>query len=326
MADEAADEITHTARHSTEFQLGDGRTLEVRVSGPAAGVPLIFHHGTPGSLPNHALERAAHKRGLRLISFPRPGYARSSRKIGRAVVDVVDDTAAVLELLAADQCLLLGWSGGGPHALACAARLPQAVAVLTAAGLAPSGSKGLAFTDGMDRDNLNEWQAVFEGEAALRSFVKPVAPLLMGEEQNVTATTTADEGQGVMHADDSTPAADLEALGGEFGDDLTAANRDGLQFGIDGWIDDELALSKPWGFDLDKIDVPTSVWHGAADVNVPVTHGRWLAEHLVDVKLHLVDNEGHLSLLKNFVNEMLDELMTGLPPHDMRFPSRHGGL
>ncbi len=105
--------------------LPDTRTLDFRVSGPEGGTPLVFHHGTPGSVvPNRAIERAAHARGLRLVTFSRPGYGASSRNKGRRVVDVVSDTAAVLETIGATESYVAGWSGGGPHTLACAARLP----------------------------------------------------------------------------------------------------------------------------------------------------------------------------------------------------------
>jgi hypothetical protein len=112
-------------------RLPDGRHLDIRVSGPGGGRPLIFHHGTPGSaVPIRAWERAAHERGLRLVTMSRPGDGGSDRQPGRSVVDVVADTAAVLEAIGSERCLVVGWSGGGPHALACAARLDAAAAVL----------------------------------------------------------------------------------------------------------------------------------------------------------------------------------------------------
>jgi len=122
-------------------QLPDGRRLDLRVSGPAGGFPLVFHHGTPGAAtPYRALERAAHARGLRLVTTSRPGYGDSSPQPGRSVVDVAADTAAVLAAIGADRCLIAGWSGGGPHALACGARLGATAAVLVIAGIAPYGA------------------------------------------------------------------------------------------------------------------------------------------------------------------------------------------
>jgi pimeloyl-ACP methyl ester carboxylesterase len=126
------------------LELPDGRRLRVRVSGPPDGLPLIFHHGTPGALtPFRAIERAAHERGLRFVTSSRPGYGDSSRQEGRGVVDVVADTRAVLAAIGAERCVVSGWSGGGPHALACAARLEQAAAVRLIGSVAPYEADGL---------------------------------------------------------------------------------------------------------------------------------------------------------------------------------------
>jgi pimeloyl-ACP methyl ester carboxylesterase len=270
--------------------------LEVRVSGPSAGMPVVFHHGTPGTLPPRVLAAAVHARGMRLVTFARAGYAGSTRRPGRAVVDVVDDTAAVLRSIGADRSLVMGWSGGGPHALACAAGLPGVIRALTVAGLAPADAAGLDFVDGMSRDNREEWDAVFAGEAKLRTLVESVAPLL---------TATPDQGG---DPDDSLPASDWAAIVGDFAEDLTAANRDGLRFGIDGWIDDELAFAKPWGFELGQIEIPVSVWHGTEDMNVPVAHGRWLASNLPHASLHLERGAGHMSIVANAIDRIVADL------------------
>jgi pimeloyl-ACP methyl ester carboxylesterase len=259
-------------------------------------MPVVFHHGTPGTLPAQVFVRAAHERGLRVVSFSRAGYAGSTRHAGRSVVSVVDDTEAVLRSLGVDRCFVVGWSGGGPHALACAARLSGVVGALTIAGLAPADAAGLDFVQGMSQDNRDEWAAVFQGETTLRALVDSVAPLL---------TSTQDA---AIEPDDSLPAADWRAMTGEFADDLTAANRDGLRLGIDGWVDDELAFAKPWGFDLDEIEIPISVWHGTADLNVPADHGRWLAANLPTASLHLEAEEGHMSIVANSVGRMFDDL------------------
>jgi pimeloyl-ACP methyl ester carboxylesterase len=276
--------------------LSDGRTLELRVSGPEDGLPLVFHHGVPGTLPSRGFERAVHKRGLRLVAFSRPGYGGSTRLPGRAVVDVVADTAAVLRSIGTDRFLVAGWSGGGPHALACAARLPGAIRALVIAGIGPTDGEGLDFPAGMNQDNVDEWNAVFRGEAHLRAYIEQVGPELMVVQPGDVVT------------DIGLPAADAAVMTGEFGDDLAKANRDGLRFGFDGWVDDELAFARPWGFDLAGIDVPVSFWHGRDDMNVPFTHGRWVAAHVPNASLHLEDGEGHMSIMTRPVDRMLDEL------------------
>ena len=268
------------------------------MTGPAEGLPLVFHHGTPGTLPVCGFERAVHDRGLRLVSVSRPGYGGSTRAPGRKVVDVAGDTAAVLGSIGADRFLLVGWSGGGPHALACAARLPGALAVAVLAGLAPLDGVGLDFTSGMNRENLEEWNAAFSGETELRAYIEPVVPSLIGA-SNVVSTTDAE---------DELPVADVAALTGDFAEDLAAATRDALRHGIDGWVDDELAFARPWGFDFAEIAIPVSLWHGGDDVNVPPAHGLWVASNVPNASFHSEEHEGHLSIMAGSFDPMLDEL------------------
>src|ERR1019366_5793384 len=143
----------------TIIDLPDGRSLDLDVSGPEGGIPLVFHHGTPGSVRQpRAIQRAAHDRGLRLATFSRAGYGASTRQPGRRIVDVAADVDAVLAHLEAPRCIVAGWSGGGPHALATGARLREQVAgVLCIAGVAPYDSQGLIFLDGMGQQNIDEF-------------------------------------------------------------------------------------------------------------------------------------------------------------------------
>ncbi len=107
-----------------QLRLADGRSLDLYESGPRDGAVLLFHHGTPGSrVPFRAIERAAHRQGLRVVTTSRPGYGDSTRHPRRSVLDVVADTRAALDAVGADRCYVAGWSGVGPHALACGARL-----------------------------------------------------------------------------------------------------------------------------------------------------------------------------------------------------------
>jgi pimeloyl-ACP methyl ester carboxylesterase len=282
------------------IQLPDGRRLDVRVTGPADGLPLVFHHGTPGAAtPIHALERAAHARGLRLVTTSRPGYGTSTRQPGRSVVDVAADTDAVLAALGADRCLTMGWSGGGPHALACGARLGAAAAVVVVAGVAPSEAAGLDWMAGMGEDNVVEFSAAVQGEDQLRPHLTELGELL----RDVRAADI------VASLESLLPDVDRAALTGEFGEDTAAAFREALRTGVDGWLDDDLAFVKPWGFSLEEISVPTMIWQGSADLMVPFAHGRWLASRLPAASVHLEDGEGHLSVGLGQLDAMLDELV-----------------
>jgi len=281
--------------------LPDGRTIDVYVSGPENGLPLVFHSGTPGAaIPLRGLERAAHARGLRLVATSRPGYGGSTRQSGRTVVDVVGDTAAVLESLDAERCVVAGWSGGGPHALACAARLEAAIATLVIAGVAPYDVPDLDFLAGMGQDNVEEFGAALRGEADVRAFLEVIRPDLL----NITAEQVA-----AGFGDDLLPDVDRAVLTDEFAEDLAASFREAVRVSVDGWVDDDIAFTKPWGFDLAEITIPTALWQGSEDRMVPFSHGEWFAKHLPQATVHLEQGEGHLSIGLGAIDRMLEELV-----------------
>ncbi|MBI1377741.1 MAG: alpha/beta fold hydrolase [Frankiales bacterium] len=287
----------------TTLPLADGRTLDVRRTGDPSAPALVYHHGTPGSSRiSGVLERAALARGLQVVSWSRPGYADSARRPGRTVADVVDDAVEVLDGLGVGTAVTLGWSGGGPHTLACGALRPdrfRAVGVI--AGVAPFAESwgSLAWIEGMGQDNHDEFGAAERGEAALRAHLEPQQPVL--------ARITAD--QVVESMASLLPDVDRAHCTDEFGDDLAAIMRDAVSVGVDGWIDDDLAFVRPWGFDLAAVEVPVSLWQGSADLMVPFAHGGWLAERLPDVRAHLLEGDGHLSVLVGRMDEILDDLL-----------------
>jgi pimeloyl-ACP methyl ester carboxylesterase len=282
------------------LEVSGGRQLSYRVSGPADGVPLIFHHGTPGArTPIRALERAAHARGLRLVTASRPGYGGSGRLAGRCVADVVEDVEALVEALGATRCLVAGWSGGGPHSLASAARVPAVAAALVIAGVAPFDAPGLDFTAGMGEENLTEFAAAVEGETRLR-------PYLEVQRDYLREATAADILIGLSTL---LPDVDRAVMTDEFGEDMAGSFHEALVSGVDGWLDDDLAFVQPWGFDLDEISIPVMLWQGTADLMVPFSHGEWLAASVPGVAAHLEDGEGHLSIGVGAIERMLDELV-----------------
>ena len=283
------------------IELDDGRRLDLRVSGPIGGVPLLFHHGTPGAAtPLRAFERAVHDRGLRFATFSRPGYGSSSRLRGRRVVDVVQDTAAVLTAIEADRCLVAGWSGGGPHALACGARLGAAAGTLVISGVAPYGLAELDWMAGMGDDNVAEFGAALLGEPTVR-------PMLEELREQLKDTDTA----GIIASLDSLlPDVDKAVLTDEFGEDMAASFAEGLRHGVDGWVDDDLAFTEPWGFNLDEIPGPVMIWQGSLDLMVPFAHGKALASRIAGASVHLEEGEGHLSIGLGALDSMLDELVS----------------
>jgi pimeloyl-ACP methyl ester carboxylesterase len=294
-----------TNSSSEPVVLPDGRRLDVRVTGPAAGVPLVFHHGTPGAaVPFRAMERAAHERDLRFVTSSRPGYGGSTRQPGRSVVDVVADTAAVLASIGAERCLVAGWSGGGPHALACAARLEAAAAALVIAGVAPYEADDLEWTAGMGQENVTEFGTALQGEDQLRRLLsewrdhlkEPTVEMIISSLRTVL------------------PDVDRAVLTDEFGEDMVANFQEALRTGVDGWVDDDLAFTRSWGFELEEISVPTAIWQGSADLMVPFAHGKWFAAHLPGATVHLEQGEGHHSVGIGALDPMLDELVGAAKP------------
>ncbi len=287
----------------TEFSLdvGGGRSLDVRVAGPEDGIVLVSHHGTPSTgRPFRPYVEAAAERGLRLVTYSRPGYAGSTRQPGRSVADCAGDTARIADHLAADRFYSIGQSGGGPHTLACAALLPdRVISCATTAGVGPWGADGLDFLAGMAQENVEELSAAVEGGEALQRNLESQAENL----RQATAADLAEALGGLVSP------VDVAALTGEFAEHATAMLHDSISTGVGGWFDDDIAFVHPWGFDLADIRVPVTVWQGAQDRMVPFAHGRWLVAHVAGAKARLFDDEGHLSLVVGSFPLILDDLM-----------------
>jgi pimeloyl-ACP methyl ester carboxylesterase len=263
----------------------DGRQLAVKVTGDPAGHPVIMLHGTPGSrvgpFPRGSV---LYELGARLVSFDRPGYGGSDRLASRAVADVVPDVAAIADALGLDQFAVLGRSGGGPHALACAALLPGRV---TRAGvlvsLAPWTAEGLDWFAGMADSNVREYQAAATGPALLTAQLTQTADQIKADPtSHVNALGT------------ELPEADRRVVADAGLRALLAQNfAEALRDSAAGWIDDSLAFCAPWGFDLADIKVPVLLWHGEEDVFSPVTHARWLADRIPDAILSIQPDAAH---------------------------------
>jgi pimeloyl-ACP methyl ester carboxylesterase len=286
----------------TNLELPDGRTLEYVVDGPAEGLPMVLHHGTPSAaVLFEPMVSAAARHGLRTVMHSRPGYAGSSAQPGRSVAAVAGDVTAVLDELGADRFVTVGWSGGGPHALACAALLPERCeAAASIAGVAPYDGEGLDWFAGMGAENIEEFGAAAAGEPQLVAYLAAAAPGLAGVQP---AELVAELG-------DLVSEVDRKALTGDFAEYLAASCRASLATGIAGWRDDDLAFLADWGYRLAGIRTPVSVWQGAEDRMVPFDHGRWLAAHLPAATVHLEPAEGHLSLLFNRFDAVVAELTT----------------
>jgi pimeloyl-ACP methyl ester carboxylesterase len=272
----------------------------VRVAGPADGPVVVFHHGAPGSgLPFAPMAEAIARRGLRLVTYSRPGYGASTPQPGRRVVDAARDVARLLDSLGAETFRTIGWSGGGPHALACAAALAgRCLATATIAGVAPYPAEGLDWMAGMGPENVEEFGLARQGAEALRPFLQSFHAGLI----SVTGGEVADSLGGLISD------VDRVHLTGDFAEWLAAHFREGLAHGIVGWLDDDLAFLRDWGFDLRDCR-SVAIWQGDEDRMVPEAHGRWLADHIPNARRRLQPGQGHLSLAVGAFEQILDDLL-----------------
>lgn len=274
----------------------DGRQLRIREVGHPDGIPILAHHGTPSSshlsLP---LVKDAEACGIRLIKYDRPGYGTSTPQAERTVASAAGDVTAIAKELKLSRLSVWGISGGGPYALACAALLPGLVVAAAAlASPAPYHADGLDWFAGMGEGNVAEFRAALQGRKAVAEFVEAVAPGMLG-------ATPAD----VIQAFGSllTPV-DAAVVTEDFANDVVSNFHEGIGAQRDGWIDDDLALAKAWGFELDRIQVPVLLMHGAQDKMLPFSHGKWLANKIPGVDVHFLPEDGHLTLAAHRIPEV----------------------
>jgi pimeloyl-ACP methyl ester carboxylesterase len=246
-------------------------------------------HGTPGSrVGPFPKARVLYELGVRLISFDRPGYGGSERLISRLVADVVPDVEAIADDLGLDEFAVIGRSGGGPHALACAALLPERV---TRAGvlvsLAPWAAEGLDWFDGMADSNVLAYTtAASNPEILTARLVTTAAQIKADPSSHVTSLGPE------MQESDRRVLADIGIR------KMLAENyAEALSDSPDGWIDDVLAFCAPWGFDLSAIRVPVRLWHGEKDVFSPVAHAQWLAEQIPGALVEIRPDAAHFDAL-----------------------------
>ena len=259
------------------LETADGRALQFYDVTPDATdhVPIIWHHGSPNvGEPPAPLFEAAAERGLRWIGYDRPGYGGSSAQPGRSVGQAAWDAQAVADQLGLDRYVALGHSGGGAHALACAALTPgRVIAAVSISGLAPMGARGLDWFAGLNAGGEAELRAATQGPDALRAHLATAEfdPTMFTEE-------------------------DWAALGGDwawFNEVVGKAEASGSE----PFIDDDVASVGDWGFDPSDIRVPTLLVHGTMDHVVPVTHASWLAEHIDGAELLEVQGAGHIAVM-----------------------------
>jgi pimeloyl-ACP methyl ester carboxylesterase len=267
----------------------DGRTLGVCEWGDPAGQTVFQLHGTPGSrLSRHPDENVYRGAGARLITYDRPGYGLSARHAGRDVASAAADVAAIANALGVQSFAVVGTSGGGPHALACAALLADRVSRCAClVSIAPFDAPGLDYFAGTTQGNIDEFTWALGGEDELRPHLEQRAPEML-EHIEADSDRPLGEAYEVSEADRQIFARD------DIRRVLIETAREALRQGVDGWVDDDIAFVRPWGFEITDVRVPTTVCYGADDTLVPAAHGKWLAEHLPQARVDLLEG-GHFA-------------------------------
>src|SRR5487761_667149 len=272
---------------SGEFWSADGRRAAFSCYGPASGRRVLFHYGSPGT--RHLGPRMAEvveRQGVQLLVQDRPGYGASTRWPCRRIADVVEDVAVLVDMHGWERFAVWGGSGGGPHALACASFLADRVErCASVVGPAPYGADDLDWLEGMSAGNVVEFTRALEGEEAYRPLVERLAR---------QAVQAARAGEVSIPSDYELPEADLAALRSRLNDPghlerTIAAHTDG----VDGWIDDCMAMTRPWGFDPASIQAPVSIWYGPDDVLCPRSHAEWLLSRIPGSERHELPH-GHM--------------------------------
>ncbi|MEV0969035.1 alpha/beta fold hydrolase [Microtetraspora glauca] len=277
----------------------DGRNLAVDERGRPGGNPVFLLHGTPGSRLG-PVPRASvlYRLGIRLISYDRPGYGGSDRKFGRSVADVAKDVSTIADALGIDRFAVAGRSGGAPHALACAALLPERTTRVAAlVPLAPRAAEGLDWFEGMARSNIIEFTAAANGHQAVAELLSAAVAQVREDPTRLVPALTAD-----------LPEPDRHVVADYGIRRMLARNfAEALKHSDAGWVDDDLAFNAPWGFDPANITVPTMLWHGDEDVFSPAGHARWLGERIPGANVIIESGAAHFAAL-----HVLPDILTWL--------------
>jgi pimeloyl-ACP methyl ester carboxylesterase len=276
-------------------ETADGRRLRAEVAGDGRRV-VLSQVGTPNAgVLYHDWVQDAAGRGLTLITYDRPGYRGSSGQPGRTVANCAADVRRLSEVLGFERCVVWGFSGGGPHALACGALLDDLVAAVATIGSpAPFDAPGLDSLAGMSDEDRADYELFLSdrGEWERRGEQQRQEILAMG------AGELADQWSAGQSA------ADGAVLHGEIGVWLHRAAQAALASSSDGWTGDDIAFYSPWGFDPASISIPVKVWHGREDRCVPFVHGRWLAEAIPGAQAELRDHDGHFTVVAARIGEV----------------------
>ena len=283
-------------RVNQQIRLLDGRNLGFAEYGLTDGVPILYFHGWPSSrLEPRAVRDVCADMGFRMIAPDRPGFGLSDFRPGRTIPDFAEDVRQLAAHLRLERFAVLGVSGGGPYAAACAARMPEKLsAALLVCSVAPADAPNA--TKGMVA--VNRWLLTLARRAP--RLAQCVAGLCLW------AIWRKGEQVIPKQIELRLPPADRLALSNlELRNALTASSVEALRDGVRAAVADGLLYSQPWGFSLQEIRAPVFLWHGEMDVIVPPSMGHYLAENIPSCRASFLPEDGHFSLPFTRLREIL---------------------
>jgi pimeloyl-ACP methyl ester carboxylesterase len=283
---------------SSLLTLKNGRKLEYLDNGVESDKAILFLHGTPGCAQawNSYLPEV---KGVRAIATSRAGYGLSDRHAGRSVANDLQDQQEILDHFGIKSFVSIGWSGGGPHSLNMT-RDQRCKAAFTLAGVGEWGHADLDFLSGMGPENHEEFGEALKGEAAIEVWMKANA---VGY-KNIKSSELIEAFGGLIGE------ADKRALTPEVAELMAVGMRHSGSVSYYGWLDDDLAFVRDFGFDITKIDKPVILYQGDDDFMVPHAHGYWLEKKIPNAKLNFVPGHGHISLIFEYRAQIIKEAVT----------------
>jgi pimeloyl-ACP methyl ester carboxylesterase len=294
------------------IEVAGNRKLQLVDAGDPSGRPVIYLHGTPASrVLDPRWTADALRQGIRLIGYDRPGYGGSTPLAGRRVADAAADVAAIADHLNLPRVAVWGISGGGPHALACAALLPTrcvGAAVLESPappeyGPAERSTKVNKHVSCEPLVSLRE-QQIWK-KAHQEQDTKSVRTNLSLLEVLASNRPSLRRGIYRMLMPLYIGSVEARALSRACAQWTVSSMREGFQQGVEGGQDDEIAIyHQPWGFEFADIRVPVLLWHGQKDQFVGVREGRWLADHIPKVESRFPAEDGHVSIAEYRIPEV----------------------
>jgi pimeloyl-ACP methyl ester carboxylesterase len=278
--------------------LRDGRTLAWEEYGPADGLPVLQFQGTPGSrYSRHAHEDVYDRLGVRFIVFDRPGYGASSRLPGRGIAVIADDAAQLLDHLGLDSVHTSGGSGGGPHVLAFAASHADRVRAATVVvGGTPLEEEDIA---GLIQINRDAWYAAREGWQALYDLLAPMRDEVLKDPLAGF--------KGLMEAAPPSDKAVMEDP--DWQRVLVESVTEAFRPGAEGWVDEGMALTLDWDYDVADVRCSVTWWHGDHDANAPLAPVHRLIARMHGVDLRIWTDAGHLEPYHRY-EAILGELLS----------------